>query len=67
MAQGIEIGMIRALKSAGLDSNLYELNSALVTALENPDAEERWARGENLFHDPLPVPPERSDPSAQSG
>ena len=26
--QGIEIGLARALKSAGLDANIYELNSA---------------------------------------
>lgn len=47
--QGIEIGLIRALKSAGLDANVYELNSALATALETPKAAERWANGENMF------------------
>lgn len=55
VAQGIEMGMTRALKSAGLDSSLYEFNSALATALETPDAAERWARGERVFHDPLPA------------
>jgi Fe-S-cluster containining protein len=50
VAAGIEIGVTRALKSAGLDANIYELNSALATALETPDAAERWARGENIFH-----------------
>jgi len=55
VAQGIEIGMTRALKSAGLDASLYELNSALATALATPDAAERWARGESVFHDPLPA------------
>ena len=49
VAQGIEIGLTRALKSAGLDANVYELNSALATALETPDAAERWANGENVF------------------
>jgi hypothetical protein len=53
IAQGMEIGVTRAMKSAGLDANIYELNSALATALENPDAAERWARGERVFHDPL--------------
>ncbi|MBI3415797.1 MAG: hypothetical protein HY043_10865 [Verrucomicrobia bacterium] len=53
VAEGIEAGVTRALKSAGLDANIYELNSALATALENPDAAERWARGEDVFHNAL--------------
>lgn len=53
VAQGIEIGLTRALKSAGLDANIYELNNALATALEKPDAAERWAKGETVFHTPL--------------
>jgi hypothetical protein len=54
VAQGIELGLTRALKSAGLDAGIYELNSALATALEAPDVAERWAKGENVFHTPLP-------------
>lgn len=54
VAQGVEIGLTRALKSAGLDSRIYELNGALATAMETPDAAERWAKGENIFHDPQP-------------
>ncbi len=49
VAQGIEVGLARALKSAGLDAKVYELNSALAMALERPDAAERWANGENVF------------------
>lgn len=49
VAQGVELGVTRALKSAGLDANIYELNSALATALGTPDASERWAKGENVF------------------
>lgn len=49
VAEGIEAGMTRALKSAGLDANIYELNSAVATALEIPDAAERWARGDDVF------------------
>ena len=41
--------MTRALKSAGLDANIYELNSAVATALEISDAAERWARGDDVF------------------
>ena len=47
--QGIEIGLARALNSAGLDANVYELNSALALALEMPYAAERWANGEGVF------------------
>jgi Fe-S-cluster containining protein len=53
VAQGIEIGLTRALKSAGLDANIYELNSALATALETLDVAERWANGEKVFRAPL--------------
>ena len=53
VAQGIELGLRRALKSSGLDANIYELNSALATALETPDAAERWAKGEELFQNPF--------------
>ena len=53
VAEGIELGVTRALKSAGVDANVYELNSALATALEEPNAAERWARGEAVFHTPL--------------
>jgi hypothetical protein len=49
VAQGIEIGLARALKSARLDGSRYELNSALAKALEVPNAAVRWARGENVF------------------
>ncbi len=54
VAQGIEMGLTRALKSAGLDANIYEINSALATALGSPDAAERWANGERVFHTPSP-------------
>ncbi|MEO6788452.1 MAG: hypothetical protein ABI318_20195 [Chthoniobacteraceae bacterium] len=53
VAEGIETGLTQALKSAGVDAGVYELNSALATALETPDAAERWAKGEKVFHDPL--------------
>lgn len=46
---GVEVGLARALKSAGLDGHVYELNSALAVALETPDASEKWAKGENVF------------------
>src|SRR5262245_24905467 len=42
-------GLTEGLQAAGLDANLYELNSALVIALETPDADQRWMRGEDVF------------------
>jgi Fe-S-cluster containining protein len=53
VAEGIEIGVTRALKSAGVDAKVYELNGALATALAEPDAATRWAKGEAVFHTPL--------------
>lgn len=55
VVEGIEIGFTRALRSAGLDATVYELNSALAKALEVPDAAERWARGESIFAGCAPV------------
>ena len=49
--QGAEAGVTEALRSAGRDGNLYELNSALVIALETPNAAGRWAKGEEIFAD----------------
>jgi hypothetical protein len=47
--QGVERGLEEALDSARLDAHVYELNSALVTALDTPDAPERWIEGEDVF------------------
>lgn len=55
VAEGVELGLERALKSAHLDASRYELNSALATALETPDAAARWARGEPVFEACLSV------------
>jgi hypothetical protein len=42
-------GLSRGLKSAGLDGTMYELNSALIAALDTPLAAERWASGDPVF------------------
>jgi hypothetical protein len=47
--QGAETGLAEALVSAGRDGNVYELNSALATALNTPNAAARWASGEEIF------------------
>ena len=49
VGQGVRSGLSRGNEEVGLDGNSYELSSALVTALDTPDAAERWARGENVF------------------
>jgi len=38
-----------ALTAAGLPAHSYELNHALLVALETPDAERRWLNGEDIF------------------
>ena len=42
--------------TSGLNAGVYELNSAVVTALGSADAAERWAKGEEVFHTPLKIP-----------
>ncbi len=49
VTEGAEIGFTRALESAGLDGQLYDLNVALVTALDAPHAAESWIQGERIF------------------
>lgn len=51
VVQGAESGFCSGLKASGLDGNLYELNSALVAALDVPDAAARWAHGDSVFQD----------------
>ena len=49
VGQGIAEGLTRGLEAAGLDAKIYELHSALIAALDNPDAADRWANGEHVF------------------
>jgi hypothetical protein len=46
---GVEVGLLRGIYACGLDCHVYELNSALATALETPNASEKWARGESVL------------------
>jgi Fe-S-cluster containining protein len=41
--------MWAALTAAELPSESYELNEAICVALEQPDAESRWLKGEDVF------------------
>lgn len=47
--EGAERGFASALRAGGLDGELYELNEALVAALDTPQAAEQWIRGERVF------------------
>jgi Fe-S-cluster containining protein len=49
ISSGAEAGLQRAFEAVALDHSLYELNSALATALEIPNAGERFVRGERVF------------------
>lgn len=49
VSQGARDGLARELQDEGLDGNRYELNSALIAALDTPDAAARWANGEGVF------------------
>lgn len=49
VGRGLTEGLTRGLERAGLDAERYELNGALVVALDTPDASARWARGEDVF------------------
>lgn len=51
VSRGLTEGLSRGLEGAGLDGDRYELNAALVAALDTPDAAARWARGEDIFAD----------------
>jgi Fe-S-cluster containining protein len=51
LARGIGRGLSKSLATAGVDANRYELNSALLVALDTPDASERWANGGAVFAD----------------
>jgi len=41
--------MWAALSASGLPADSYELNHATLVALETPDAESRWLKGEDVF------------------
>ncbi|WP_437995661.1 YkgJ family cysteine cluster protein [Sorangium sp. So ce185] len=45
----VTMGQQRGLVAAGIDARSFELVSALRVALEQPNAAERWAKGERLF------------------
>jgi Fe-S-cluster containining protein len=46
---GVSYGLVEATAALGLESARYELESAVLCALEVPDATDRWLRGERVF------------------
>jgi Fe-S-cluster containining protein len=46
---GVSYGLLDATEALGLDATRYELASAVLRALEVPDATARWLRGERVF------------------
>jgi len=49
VAAGVIFGLILASKKLGLEWGRYELETAVLRALDTPDAAQRWARGERVF------------------
>lgn len=47
--EGMTDGLCQGLRQEGLESDTYELNAALATALAEPRAASRWAHGEVVF------------------
>jgi hypothetical protein len=62
-AQAVGNGVTRASKALALEATSYELEAAVLRALETPDAAERWARGEPIFTgcDQLSLPDDTAD------
>jgi Fe-S-cluster containining protein len=55
LASRIGQGVDEATEAYHLESGLYELESAVLRALETPDAAGRWAKGERVFTGCHPV------------
>src|SRR5438477_223632 len=52
-------GLTSACAAAGRDSALYELHSAVLRALDVPDANDRWVAGDDVFAGCKRLPPKR--------
>ncbi|MEX1041104.1 MAG: YkgJ family cysteine cluster protein [Pirellulaceae bacterium] len=63
---GISGGLQRYLVEHGLDGNLYELNSAVLVALEDIDPLPRYLAGEDLFRDAICTDPHSAPRRATS-
>jgi hypothetical protein len=54
---GVSYGLVEATAALGLEAARYELESAVLCALEEPDATARWLRGERVFAGCEPLRP----------
>jgi Fe-S-cluster containining protein len=55
------VAMAVALRKSNLPHHAYELNAALVRALDTADAERAWLNGDDVFHDVMRDPGEVFD------
>jgi Fe-S-cluster containining protein len=61
-ASGVLHGVMAASHAMHRDGRAFELHHAVLIALRTPDAEQRWARGEDVFaacRTSPPVPPDQ--------
>ena len=49
--RGVQAGLSGAIRNRGRDGDYYELHSAVLCALETPDARARWENSESIFAD----------------
>lgn len=55
LGEGLIAGACEALEPLGVDAGRYELNRALASLLEQPDAAARWNRGERICTSPTQI------------
>jgi Fe-S-cluster containining protein len=61
--EAVQMGQVEALAASGLDGSRYELVTAVLTAIQTPEAIERWAAGERI---PASLPIPATSPSASA-
>ena len=61
--QGVLSGATVAMRELGLDAGHYELNAAVLAALEAPEAAQRWLQGEHVLSSPPSAANPRVPPS----
>lgn len=49
VGRGVQKGVSDGVEAVGLDSRVYELNSGLLAALDNPSAADQWLHGDSVF------------------
>jgi hypothetical protein len=49
LGDGLAVALRAAIRSLGLSDDRYELTAALATVLSDPNSEQRWLAGEDVF------------------